>query len=727
MSEDSDLENVVEAWLSRERSTRAENTSRNVDNNNNGSINSNYNRHAVNNNSENSALSDTSSFMGSPTNSRLSSPTSRIGGNFYSNSVQSPSTISSPFHNSSNNMERQVRNNLTLSTSQGTNRKAEKLTEDILENQRKIRSLELKLTRCVSSVDSHEETCARLSRDFLAARQNHSNTALEYNNLSHQLSIFRKRAENLDILAQQSVTRREVDQMAKGMIHPLRSEIQMQLKNIGRQFSLHTKRIDEILKKIDDLHNANSSMSARVNALVKQQSLHNNRNTTTNKLNTERSSSRLLMTGVFDNSGVEKLSDNLWRQISDHIEAQNIKSQRYMENTIANQLRNMQKEELSGTINGNSLHIAGNSSAAILSLSNQSVNNMQLRVQECYANILRLGGQFAEEKERRTLIFQTIKSDLRKFVLELLQDSSNAAQILKGSSANTNSNTKSEANKVDENTTANLTRIARAAAAAEVKAMARRLADAEEEIDTLKDFVKTLKYKIISLENKKLDSNHNFIKNNLSGDAAIVNPPTNTPLAVDQSNAASSVDITSNNVDQMDVLSDAKKKIGTVTKKDGPAASAHKSNSVKNATINSNGFDQMSVLSNIMAKIQTIDEKDIPPPPSSDESDDDEYAGDEENKNNEASIHNTMRHPNLSLLPAVHWNWENVKAWLEITVRASKDTIAIFEKLDVIGVLLLEIEEEDLIKDPDMKIDNLAERKKLWKAIYSLKKAEDTL
>ena len=49
------------------------------------------------------------------------------------------------------------------------------------------------------------------------------------------------------------------------------------------------------------------------------------------------------------------------------------------------------------------------------------------------------------------------------------------------------------------------------------------------------------------------------------------------------------------------------------------------------------------------------------------------------------------------------------------------------EKLDVIGVLLLEIEEEDLIKDPDMKIDNLAERKKLWKAIYSLKKAEDTL
>merc|ERR1711991_557335 len=120
-----------------------------------------------------------------------------------------------------------------------------------------------------------------------------------------------------------------------------------------------------------------------------------------------------------------------------------------------------------------------------------------------------------------------------------------------------------------------------------------------------------------------------------------------------------------------------------------------------------------------MAKMQTIEEKDIPPPPSSEESESDEHSDSEGSKNYNARVDKTSQHPNLSKLSAIHWNWENVKVWLEVTVGASKDTIAVFEKLDVIGVLLLEIEEDDLINDPDMKIENLTERKKLWKAIYS--------
>ena len=40
-------------------------------------------------------------------------------------------------------------------------------------------------------------------------------------------------------------------------------------------------------------------------------------------------------------------------------------------------------------------------------------------------------------------------------------------------------------------------------------------------------------------------------------------------------------------------------------------------------------------------------------------------------------------------------------------------------------MLLLEIEEEDLMNDPDMKIENLAERKKIWEdEEYEKKKAE---
>ena len=62
--------------------------------------------------------------------------------------------------------------------------------------------------------------------------------------------MFRKRAENLDVLAQQCINRREVDQITKALVHPLRLEIQMQLENIGRQFLHHTKRMDELAKSV---------------------------------------------------------------------------------------------------------------------------------------------------------------------------------------------------------------------------------------------------------------------------------------------------------------------------------------------------------------------------------------------------------------------------------------------------------------------------------------------
>ena len=70
---------------------------------------------------------------------------------------------------------------------------------------------------------------------------------------------------------------------------------------------------------------------------------------------------------------------------------------------------------------------------------------------------------------------------------------------------------------------------------------------------------------------------------------------------------------------------------------------------------------------------------------------------------------------------------KNVKAWLEVVVNANNDVIAIFEKLDVIGVLLLEIEKDDLINDADMKVDDVSEREKLWKEIYKLRRAEGAL
>ena len=67
---------------------------------------------------------------------------------------------------------------------------------------------------------------------------------------------------------------------------------------------------------------------------------------------------------------------------------------------------------------------------------------------------------------------------------------------------------------MDEATNSNLTRIARAAAAAEVKSMVKRLNSAEEEIDTLKDVIKSLKSKIMSME----DTNNDISNNNSNKD-----------------------------------------------------------------------------------------------------------------------------------------------------------------------------------------------------------------
>ena len=240
MVEEDDLEHVVEAWLTRERTSRVDSLSNNVvrphprtSNNISGDVlnlNTNSPRNVAHDVENSYAQSDTSSYTGSPSTSRLSSPSSRAGNNsFYTN------TILSPTHSTLQSNRTQSGGSWTPGGRNKSSRIEAKM-EDILENQRKIRSLELKLTRCMSSVETQGQTCSRLSRDFVTERQKNASTVLEYNNLSHQLHMFRKRADNLDVLAQQCINRQEVDQITKALVHPLRLEIQMQLENIGRQF-----------------------------------------------------------------------------------------------------------------------------------------------------------------------------------------------------------------------------------------------------------------------------------------------------------------------------------------------------------------------------------------------------------------------------------------------------------------------------------------------------------
>ena len=704
MAEDDDLNNVVEAWLSKERNTRVENINRSmvinnnndvdnriVNNNNNNANNYNYDDN-VNNNENSYAQSESSSYMGSPTNSRLSSPSSKLGintANFYNNvnNIQSPSSTgggTSP--------------RVAFSRS----RKVEAILEDILENQRKIRSLELKLTRCISNVDTQEETCSRLSRDFLMERQKNSNNTLEHNNLSHQLEIFRKRAENLDVLAQQCVNRREVDQITKALIHPLRSEIQMQLENIGRQFSLHTKRMDSILKNVNRLQNMNDSVNARVSAVVKQQ-MSSNREV---KRNLNRPLTKLsLGSGLDNDNNNNKLSDHVWRQINEHVEAQSIKSQRHMETVIDNRLRLLQ----SG--NGNNISSSANTNTVQSLTSDKSMNDIQMRVQECYANILRLGGQFTQEKERQKLILQSIKSDLKSFIREVLSDPGQMDRII-NRSPNIVDEKKESKPAVDEATNSNLTRIARAAAAAEVKSMVKRLNSAEEEIDTLKDVIKSLKSKIMSME----DTN-NDISNNNSNKDMIRKNENYTKSRLDSSISKEK----NRNIKPATIVNQVSQKINNGIN--------NNSAMISNLSSNNDQAKAKEQIDNQLLVSQVINEKDIPPPPPPDDDEDEEDDEEDEKDDIDNSVEKKYipSHPDLSSLPAIHWTWKNVKAWLEVVVNANNDVIAIFEKLDVIGVLLLEIEKDDLINDADMKVDDVSEREKLWKEIYKLRRAEGAL
>ena len=81
--------------------------------------------------------------------------------------------------------------------------------------------------------------------------------------------------------------------------------------------------------------------------------------------------------------------------------------------------------------------------------------------------------------------------------------------------------------------------------------------------------------------------------------------------------------------------------------------------------------------------------------------------------------------PDLSTKSAIHWEWKNVKAWLKVVAKASPAVISMFEKLEVIGVLLLEVEKDDLLSDEDMKIEDDEERERVWKAIYELRKKKE--
>ena len=241
--------------------------------------------------------------------------------------------------------------------------------------------------------------------------------------------------------------------------------------------------MDELVKSVSTLKNSNGAVSERLNVLMKQQASAPKRTSIKASTNADTS----LSNGVNN----EILPERLWRKIDQHLEAQTMKTQRRLESFVENRFRALEGPGNSGASLVNSTF---NNVLEPLGSSSQSLHDVQMRVQECYENVLRLGGQFAEEKERRSLMFQNIKNELKKYIREEISENSKTEMVKNKTieeSVNLNYDSKQE----------NLTRIARAAAAAEVKSLVKRLSTAEDEIDSLKDLV-------VSLRSKLSETNH---------------------------------------------------------------------------------------------------------------------------------------------------------------------------------------------------------------------------
>ena len=307
-----------------------------------------------------------------------------------------------------------------------------------------------------------------------------------------------------------------------------------------------------------------------------------------------------------------------------------------------------------------------------------------MRVQECYANVLRLGGQFAEEKERRSLMFQNIKNELKKYIREEISENSKTEIVDKKlpkkktieESVNLNYDSKQD----------NLTRIARAAAAAEVKSLVKRLSNAEDEIDSLKDLV-------VSLRAKLSNTNH---------------------VIQSKETAASS------QADRIAQKTTSLKQAATTEKITNTQSISNGSNSALMQIKTDVPESDLSAPKD--SQTMFIPQENVPPPPPSD----DDY-DDIDEESSVSYEENLQTHPDLSTKSAIHWEWKNVKAWLKLVAKASPAVISMFEKLEVIGVLLLEVEKDDLLSDEDMKIEDDEERERVWKAIYELRKTEGAL
>ena len=273
-------------------------------------------------------------------------------------------------------------------------------------------------------------------------------------------------------------------------------------------------------------------------------------------------------------------------------------------------------------------------------------------------------------------MFQNIKNELKKYIREEISENSNTEIVDKKlpkktieESVNLNYDSKHD----------NLTRIARAAAAAEVKSLVKRLSNAEDEIDSLKDLVVSLRAKlsntnhVIQRKETAASSQADRIaqKTNSLKQAATTKKITNTQSIPNGSKSALTqikTDVTESDLSSLKIPKQC---------------SFHK----KMFRHHHQTMTMMISMGRVVVRMKRI-----------------------------------YKRVRFITVVSNSLGMEKCKGVVEIVAKASPAVISMFEKLEVIGVLLLEVEKEDLLSDEDMKIEDDDERERIWKAIYELRK-----
>ena len=392
----------------------------------------------------------------------------------------------------------------------------ESLMEDSLEQQRKLHSIELKVNRCLSKVDAQVNESVRLSREMSSTKQQSSQTALRYDNVLHQLKLFQQKSESAEKGVMQCVGRGEGDRIIGTRIKPLRSEIQVQLENVGRQFAIANRRMDQMSKQSNEISHRADAASARVSALTRASNVGNSSMVSFNGSMNDTSGMSLLGGGTNTsmnnstnaNANGSLLSEVSWNRIDNHLDASMTKCKREIIASFDERVRLL--ESTSGAVGGTQHKISPSLLLGASSSKNPAaaLQQVQERVQQCYENVFKMGGQLAEEKERRQIAIHAIRGELREYVQDLLASEGVQARKEPGplpaataAAQPPRPPTSALAKQgAEANTVANLTSIARAAVSSEMKKVMRTLSNAMGEIEELKDEIATLKARLRKAE-----------------------------------------------------------------------------------------------------------------------------------------------------------------------------------------------------------------------------------